>query len=229
MPKQTCIKTLSVFILFLQGSFLWGGERPGLGGAIPRVIPIEEKVSISVLIKRVEREQGSYELRLETMAGKGEALFENGKNRFLLDETRRAYFSGSVASSQMNNMALSLYHNEERIDTILLTFVNPDLIRFDEAIAAAHQRFRKMEKEDDTEDKIWEIHHPNPSVILLEEINLFVVQYPSHFVSKPGSTRGRIRVTFMVDAKTGEIEYVFSGGAGPGWFEAQGLRRRRME
>lgn len=213
MRNHSLFKSLGVWITFLHGSFLWGGDNPRLG-EIPRVIPIEEKVSIIARMSTIQMEQGTYEMRLERLVGKGEAVFENGENRFPLEKSRRALITGIEASSQINNIALSLYHEDQRIDTILLTVVNPELIRFDEAIAAAQQRLVEIQNANDTEEIIWGMRYPLPSVFLQEDKNRFIVQYPNHFVSDRGSTKERIRVTFLVDSRTGEIENVLVGALG---------------
>ncbi|MCH8476220.1 MAG: hypothetical protein LAT55_13445 [Opitutales bacterium] len=202
------MKVISLFLFLITGSLLLADESPRIS-LLNRVIPIGEDVSVVVFFKHNEQYSGPLELRLTTLAGKGEALFAHGENRLLLKEHRRILFSGLTASSQINNITLSLYHEEERIDTVLLTVVNPDLIRFDQAIAATEKYMQAQE------DREWKISYHLPSAYLQEDKNRFVVTYPHVFSMYRGdmvTTEARTSYTFEVDAETGEILQVMRGG-----------------
>lgn len=192
----------------MTGSLLLAEQSPRIS-LLNRMIPIGEEVSV-VVGRRGDRFSDSLELRLTTLAGKGEALFANGENRLPLQQgPQRILFSGFQASSQINNITLSLYHEEEIIDIVLLTVINPGLIRFDEAIAATEKHIQSEK------DGRLNISYHLPSAYLQEDKNRFVVTYPYAFsMYREGvvTTKPRTSYTFLVDAKTGEILNVIRGG-----------------
>ncbi|MCH8476247.1 MAG: hypothetical protein LAT55_13585 [Opitutales bacterium] len=201
------MKVLSLFLFLTTGSLLLAEQSPWISFSTP-VVPLKEDVSVFVYSGKSNQNGGSLELHLTTLTGRGGALFAEDKQRLSIDENQFVIFSGFEASSQINNIALSLYYEEERIDTVLLTVVNPELIRFEEAIAATEKYMQAQE------DRDWRIPHHLPSAYLQEDENRFVITYPNNFSNY---SEGNVRFgdqtfrTFLVDAKTGEVTDVLGG------------------
>ena len=203
-----------ILIVFLAiASFVYGDQGPRLSFQTP-VVPLGEEVSVIIIDRKVEQDLESFELRLTTLTGHGEARFSNNENRYFLQTRLAAVFSGIKASSQVNNIALSLYYEEELIDTVLLTVVNPELISFEEAIIAT-KKFMKEKTE--AEGTVWRIPYHLPSAFFQEEHNRFVVTYPAYFNSFVNGSvivGDRISQTFLVDAKTAEVIFFIKGSYG---------------
>lgn len=203
-----------IFIVFIAvTSLALGGQSPRLGFQTP-VIPLGQEVSVTVIYLEMGQKPESFELRLTTLTGQGEARFSNNSKSYIPQMRPSAVFSGIQASSQVNNISLSLYYEGERIDTVLLTVVHPEKISFEDAITATK---KSIDETTEAEGQIWRIPYHFPTAFYQEDNNRFVVTYPASFsMFKNGSvaTGDAISYTFLVDAQTAEVVFFIRGSYG---------------